>query len=70
MKAMRITSGRFLLRSIKYIILMNAFLFLLCGVFDGDFDPTWIGNVAVPMICAYASLWGEKKRMVKKAKGW
>ncbi len=61
------TISKFILRSVLYIVVMNAVPFFLCAIFDGDFDPTLIGIVVVPVICAYASLWGEKKRIDGKA---
>lgn len=39
-KTMKMTFGRFILRSVLYIVVMNAVLFILCALFDGDFDPT------------------------------
>ena len=64
---MKITFGKFVLRSIKYIVLMNLVLLILCSVFDADFDPNLITNLTVPVICASASLWGEAERQKKLA---
>ena len=65
---MKMTFGRFILRSVLYIVVMNAVLFILCALFDGDFDPTLLGNVVVPVLCAYASFWGEEKKANRKAR--
>ena len=65
---MKMTFGRFILRSVLYIVVMNAVLFILCALFDGDFDPTLLGNVVVPVLCAYASFWGEEKEQTEKRK--
>ncbi len=57
---------RFVLRSLLYIVLMNTFMFILCVIFDTDFDPTLISGVVVPVACAQASLWAEGKRRAKR----
>ena len=59
---MKRTVADYVFRSLLYIVLMNAFMFVLCVIFKSDFEPTFIGNVVVPVICAYASFWGEDLR--------
>jgi len=59
------TIGRFISKSILYVVLMNTLLFLLCAAFEADFEPTLIGNLVVPVLCAYASTWAEGRRITK-----
>ena len=68
---MKRTFGDYVFRSFMYIVVMNVILYILCAIFDADFDPTLIGNVVVPVICAFASFYGEdlraKRLALKKA---
>lgn len=64
---MKITFGQVVLKSLIYIVLMNAMLFVLCAIFDADMDPNLVTNVIVPILCAQASLWGEAKKKKKLA---
>ena len=59
--------GEKVFRSLMYIVVMNAVFFFLCAIFDEDFDPTFLGNVVVPVICAYASFYGEDLRAKRLA---
>ena len=65
---MKITFGKFVLKSIKYIVLMNIIIYILCAVFQADFYPDPVTNLTVPIICASASLWGESWRQKKLAR--
>lgn len=59
---MKVTFDRFVFRSFQYIVAMNAIMFVLCAIFGNDFEPTWVGNAVLPIVCASASLWGKAER--------
>lgn len=59
---MKVTFGQFVLRSFVYVVLMNAAMFVLPAIFDMDYDPNFINNLVVPILCAAASFYGEERR--------
>ncbi len=64
---MRRTFGDYVFRSFMYIAVMNLILYILCAMIDVDFELTLIGNAVVPVICAFASFYGEDLRAKRLA---
>ena len=55
------------LRSLLFIVSMNAAMIILCIIFHADFNPTLLGNVIFPVVCASVSFYGEDLRAKRLA---
>ena len=55
---------KFVWKAIEYIVLMNAFVFVLCCVFGGDFAFSFIYSIVVPVVCAHVA-WARERRKEK-----
>ena len=64
---MKVTFGQRVFRSIEYIVLMNAVIFILSAIFDMDYNPNIFNNIVVPILCAAASFYGEERRQKRLA---
>ena len=57
---------KFVLKAVFYVIVMNLVMFLGACIVGTDFEPNFVLNVVVPVLCAYAS-WETGKRKARKA---
>ena len=51
----------FILCSVKYFVLINIILYLGTLFVSGDFEFSFMTNVVVPVLCAYAEIEDQRR---------